>query len=166
MNLSSLFPWDMVRSDRALRMLFTALTTLVMIVLTVSSFAIWPAALSLRGSENQFLSDACGAVLAAAIPVAVVDLVMAVVLGWFDRRYSFFKSILATFLLGSVVMIVVLFAIPVGPKSLLGTAGALQVLRVIFTLVLGGILAFLPALLASVLGYVVREVYYVVSEMR
>ena len=166
MNLSTLFPWDMLRSDRALRMMFSALTTLVLIMLTISSCAIWPAVLSLRGAENQPWTDLCNAVVAAAIPLIGVDVLMAIVLGWFDKRYSFLKSILATYLFGFVVMICVLFAVPVNLEGVVSMTFAMQVLRVVFTLMLGVVLAFLPALLSSILGFVVREVYYVVSEMR
>lgn len=166
MNLSGLFPWDMLRSDRSLRMLFTALATLVMLLLTVSSCAIWPVVFSLRSTGEPGLADAARAVLTAAIPLVVVDVLVAVALGWFDRRYSFLKSLLATGLLGFMVMVCVLFAMPVELSAGVPMTFAMQVLRVIFTLMLGGVLAFLPALVSTVLGFVVREVYYVVAEMR
>lgn len=166
MNLSGLFPWDMLRSDRSLRMLFTALATLVLLLLTVSSCAIWPVVFSLRSACEPGLATTARAVLTAAIPLIVVDVIVAVILGWFDRRYSFLKSLLATGLLGFMVMVCVLFAMPVEVAGELSMTFAMQVLRVIFTLMLGGVLAFLPALAATALGFVVREVYYVVAEMR
>lgn len=166
MNLSTLFPWDMLRSDRALRMMVSALTTLVLIMLTVSSCAIWPVVLSLRAVENQPWTDMCNAVAVAAIPLICMDVLMGIVLGWFDRRYSFLKSILATYLFGFVVMLCVLFAVPLNLENIVSATFAIQVLKVIFTLMMAMVLAFLPALLSSILGFVVREVYYVVAEMR
>lgn len=166
MNLSSLFPWDMVRSDRALRVMVASLTTLILVMITISACAVWPALLTLRGSENALISGVCNAVWAAAIPLIVVDVLIAVVLGWFDRRYSFLKSLLATCMLGFVVMIVVLFTVPLNLEGVVELTTSMQILRIIFTLMLGIVLSFLPALLSTILGFVVREVYYVVSEMR
>ena len=96
----------------------------------------------------------------------VADAIIAFILSWYDSGYSFLKAILCTYLLGLVVMLIAVFIKPLELPVILEDSTSFSLLSGIVKVFLAVVLAFLPALAASVIGWIIREVYYVVSQIR
>lgn len=157
--------WDLIFEDRMMRAVVVMLLTISTIVLTVASVAVWPALLTVYRSDTAY-RDFASLILITGIGLLVADAIIAFILSWYDSGYSFLKAILCTYLLGFVVMLIAVFIKPLELPVILEDSTSFSLLSGIVKVFLAVVLAFLPALAASVIGWIIREVYYVVSQIR
>ncbi len=150
--------WNLIAEDRALRRTLAVIATLMTVIIGVTSMAVWPALVQLSGADSTYKDYARFLLIAGAV-TAVIDLVISILLAWFDSSYSFVENLAAAYLPGFIILAICVFARPVSIAAVPKDAVSFNIVFGMFKFILALVLAFLPALVSAAAGWLVRTIY-------
>ena len=104
--------WNLIAEDRALRRTLAVIATLMTVIIGVSSMAVWPALMQLSKADTPYMDYARFLLIAGGV-TAGIDLVISILLAWFDSTYSFLENLAAAYLTGFIILVICVFAKPV-----------------------------------------------------
>lgn len=157
--------YDRIVHDRILTAILTAYFTVTLILIMLAGLTIWPVILTLMNSDAA-VAPFCAAVFKANLPLLVVYFVVAGVFMFFERSFSFGKTMLINVGIGGFVNLIVLIMQRYSLAGMDLPNVMLSLLWFIISFFLSWILAILPSMLIGGLAKLIHIIFFKIYEWR
>ncbi len=142
--------------DSVISLILKGLAILLLLAFFAGSVAVWPMLIT-RCLKEGGASSAVLHLLIAGGAALAAGTIASLLCAWFDTDYGWKKSFAVSAIVSLVACYIAMAVLLVNP---LGTG---LVLAILTDALLGPVLCFVPAVIASVLGYLLRGAWYLIN---
>ena len=154
--------YDHFERDQTLTIVATVYFTIIAIMMLLAGLAIWPAVIYGATAQTAFHA-LCRNVLLCNVFLLVFHVALAAVLLWFDKHFSFVKTVLITLSAGGVFNLIVLLSQSGAFLSNTGVDFTLTLLWFILSFFLSWVLALLPAVLVAGIAKAIHSTFFLLN---